>query len=76
VSPSGPRRKTTYYERCKQRREQLDGVKSQKLLPPPSPPIEFEGPYLNVQVRFGSAPRSVHSIAISPLELEMKDHAV
>ncbi|TNV87478.1 hypothetical protein FGO68_gene6489 [Halteria grandinella] len=76
TSPEAKGKKTTYYERCKMRRQQLYGNKSQKILLPPSPPIEFEGPFLNVNVKLGSAPRSVHSVGLSPLEVEMMDYGM
>jgi hypothetical protein len=68
-----PRRQTTYYERCKQRREYLYGNKSQVIIRTPTPPIEFDGPFLNVEIRVASAPRSVQSVGLSVLEIEYKE---
>jgi len=70
------RRITTYYERCKMRRQQLYGTKSQKNLKAPTPPLEFEGPFLNVEVRVQSAPRSMRSAGISPLAVSNRDHSI
>jgi hypothetical protein len=63
------KRKTTYYERCKMRKMQLYGTKSIANLRNPTPPLEFEGPFLNVQIRVQSAPKSVRSMAMSALKI-------
>ena len=55
---------------------QLYGNKSQVNLHPPTPPIEFEGPFLNVEVRVQSAPRSVRSAGLSALEVSHRDHSI
>ena len=43
---------------------------------PPTPPIEFEGPFLNVEVRVQSAPRSLRSLGLSALEVSHRDHSI
>lgn len=43
---------------------------------PPTPPLEFEGPFLNVEVRVQSAPRSMRSAGVSPLTLSRRDHSI
>jgi hypothetical protein len=58
------------------RKMQLYGNKSQVNLHPPTPPIEFEGPFLNVEVRVQSAPRSVRSAGLSALEVSHRDHSI